>query len=368
MIPRLKQTSRGDGASGVGFRGTASMPQTLRKAPAARPLVPLGLVGLMATIATPVAAKIIPVEDMQRGITISKRQCVALRNAVWVQAYKRDFCVRYYLSTAGGKGRRPLVYLSGDKLGVLKNGTFPEAGTKGIDTADLMKFAKGMSRQAKTPGIYLARIGIDGTSGHHRARRTVLELAMVDAALSAIRRRHRFDGFHLVGQSGGSGLIGGLLGRRSDIGCAVPGSGRLAFHTPPKTVSDPGQQYFDSSASIPAIIRNGARILLVTDPADERVLVEYQIEFVRRMRKAGGKVQQFFARANGKIRHGVTQYARYVAAACIAGKSDHQIESGLAKLVAKRLANGGPNTLPQQRVQSLQVGGLIGPINSKPDQ
>jgi len=305
----------------------------------------------------------ISVNDMLRGITITKEQCAALPQAVWVKPYGRDFCVRYYLSTAGGQGRKPLVFLQGDKFGTLdgKTQTFknvpPE--TKDIDTNNLVKVADGLSKQAKTTGIYLARIGVDGTSGHHRARKTMLELAMVDEALNAIKQRHQLDGFHLVGQSGGSTLVGGLIGRRQDIGCAVPGAGKLARLATAKPMPDPGRQYFDPADSIPAIIRNGARLLVVTDPADEKVNVEHQIAFVRKFRKAGGQVEQFFAQATDKDHHFVSAYARYVAAACIAGKSNQEIAQGLADLVKKRLAEATNARLQSEvRLQSEDVWAL----------
>ena len=120
----------------------------------------------------------------------------------------------------------------------------------------------------------------------------------------------------------------------------MPGSGRLARLKDTKRVNDPGKQYFDPSQSIPAIIRNGARIMVVTDPADERVNVEHQITFVRNFRKAGGQIEQFFAQAVDKLHHGVSTYARYVAGRCIAGTSVPEITKGLAELVKKRLASG----------------------------
>ena len=122
---------------------------------------------------------------------------------------------------------------------------------------------------------------------------------------------------------------------------------------------DPGRQYFDPADSIPAIIRNGARLLVVTDPADEKVNVEHQIAFVRKFRKAGGQVEQFFAQATDKDHHFVSAYARYVAAACIAGKSNQEIAQGLAELVKKRLAEGTNARLQSElRLQSEDVWAL----------
>jgi hypothetical protein len=96
-----------------------------------------------------------------------------------------------------------------------------------VDEQDIKKIisrARDISRTTGTTAIFLARMGIDGSSGSHRERRTMLELRVMNAALDALKRRHGYEGFHLVGQSGGSTLIGGILALRDDIGCAVPGS------------------------------------------------------------------------------------------------------------------------------------------------
>src|SRR5207302_7978011 len=100
--------------------------------------------------------------------------------------------------------------------------------------------ADGFSKMAKTTAIYLARIGVEGTSGNHTSRKTLLELHLMNAALDAIKRRYGFEGFHLVGQSGGSKLVGGLIGLRRDIACAVSGSGPLATPGTP-SVPRPGR-------------------------------------------------------------------------------------------------------------------------------
>ena len=160
----------------------------------------------------------------------------------------RNFCFRYYLSTAGGEGSRPVVYFPGDKLGRFNvhTGEFaPQPpDVKDIDTDDLQKNADGLSKQMKTTAIYFGRVGIDGSSGDHRIRHSVLELNATNVALEAIKLRHRFEGFHVVGQSGGATLIGGLLTLRTDIGCAAIGAGRLAMPEAGAAVCRPGAELF----------------------------------------------------------------------------------------------------------------------------
>src|SRR5262245_3447588 len=77
------------------------------------------IIALPLLAATSGAVEIIKKEDLLRGITTTAAQCAEKRHTVWVKAYGRDFCVRYYVSTAGGEGLRPVVFLQGDQLGML---------------------------------------------------------------------------------------------------------------------------------------------------------------------------------------------------------------------------------------------------------
>jgi len=103
----------------------------------------LALAGGIAA-ASPAAADIIKKEDMLRGITMTRAQCAAIADTVWVTVSGRDFCIRYYLSTAGGEGSRPVVFIQGDYFGKLdpKTWSFPDpSDSKDINTDDLMKMA-----------------------------------------------------------------------------------------------------------------------------------------------------------------------------------------------------------------------------------
>ncbi|HEY5607848.1 MAG TPA: hypothetical protein VIM38_05885, partial [Alphaproteobacteria bacterium] len=153
--------------------------------------------------ALPARADIVPLADMLRGIHMTPAQCAAIPSTLWLTVNGRRFCIRYYLSTAGGEGLRPVVFLQGDKLGRLntRSGVFsPRPNDKDIDTDNFERFAERLSKATKATAIYLARVGLDGSSGHHNIRHSVLELNVANAALDALKQRHRFDGFHLIGQ------------------------------------------------------------------------------------------------------------------------------------------------------------------------
>ncbi len=251
----------------------------------------------------------------------------------------RDFCVRYYLSTAGGEGSRPVVFLDGDQLGKfnLKTWTWTDTSVaRDRDTDELVSLADAFSKMAKTTAIFLARIGVDGTSGLHMSRKSLLELDLMNAALDAFKQRYKFEGFHLAGQSGGSKIMAGLIPLRHDIACAVFESGRLSTPESPKS-SDPARSYFD--VNIPAIAAVAKdhllRPIVVTDKTDKRVPAESQIGFVDRMRKLGRQVPEFFVEATDDLHHGVTTYTELATAGCVLGRPDDEIARALNTIVKR---------------------------------
>jgi hypothetical protein len=303
---------------------------------------------LLASFGVPARADIIRAVDMLRGIQMTEAQCAARPQTVWVRVVEEQFCIRYYLSTAGGQGRVPLVFLRGDTFGRLELTTGAFAGAaeaRDVDTARFERIADLISEEAGVPAIYLGRIGLDGSSGHHRLRRTILELNVTNAALDAIKRRHGFSGFHVFGQSGGATLAGGLLARRNDIGCAVLGSGLLASLRPPQRTGDPSTQYFNVAASAANIARKPAsRIFVVTDPADRRVPRVQQTGFVDALRAAGGRAEQVIVQATDENHHGVVAYSRTVVNGCLRGLPMEEIEESVQRQVRFLLARKAAGT------------------------
>ena len=309
-----------------------------------------------ALAVTGAGAEIIKKEDMLRGITTTRAQCVATAQTLWLTVDKQDFCVRYYLSTAGGEGTRPVVFLQGDYYGGTvrnwqwvplakdknANVTFDPADTyRDIDTDDLMKMADAFSKLAKTAAIYLARMGVGGTSGNHVFRKTLLELDLMNAALDALKQRYGFEGFHLAGQSGGSTLVTGLAGMRRDIACTVSGSGRLG--TSGSTSSkDPARTPVEPLGFIPLIAQNRSlRFIMVTDAADRTVPARQQTPFVEKMHRAGRDIPQYFVTATDDYHHDVVGYTELVAAGCVLGKSDADIATAVGTMVKRNAAYDG---------------------------
>ena len=305
-------------------------------------------------VATAACAEIIKKEDMLRGITTTRDRCAATAWTLWLNVDGQDFCVRYYLSTAGGEGARPVIFLTGDHFGTVNirtwqwipigedknaNVTYDPANTyRDINTDDLIKTADAFSKMAKTTAIYLARMGIGGSSGNHVFRKTLLELNLMNAALDAIKQRHGFEGFHLAGQSGGSTIVTGLAAGRSDIACAVSGSGRLV-RSYYGSSTDPARTLVNPLEFIPSIVQNqSVRFIMVTDSADRSVPAKEQTPFAERMHQAGRDIPQYFVTATDDYHHDVVGYTELVAGGCVLKKSDADIATAVGTMVKRNAA------------------------------
>jgi hypothetical protein len=300
----------------------------------------LGAIALAGalTATSGAGAEIFKKEDLLRGITITHAQCDATPLTFWLNVHGRDFCVRYYLSTAGGEGPRPVVFLQGDQLGKFNPRTWTWIDTteaRDVDTDDIMRLADGLSRLSKTTVIYLARIGVDGTSGNHMSRKSQVELDLVNAALDAIKQRHGYEGFHLASQSGGSAIAAALLGLRRDIACAALGSGRFVSPEIPKS-KDPARNPFDVTEEFPKLAQDrSGRLFLVSDKTDKRVPVAQQTVLVDKLRRAGRQVPQFFAVATDDLHHDVVAYTELVIAGCVLGRPDEDIARAVSTLATR---------------------------------
>ena len=308
--------------------------------------VPGGVLAILLWGAAPAQAEIFRVADMVRGVLITQAQCADIQNAVWVTAMGESVCMRYYLSTAEGMGPYPVIFMQGDKFGRYDRATntFERAGEyKDVDSRSLQRIADSYSLATGTTGIYLARVGVDGSSGHHGIKDTVLEVNLTNAALDAIKQRYRFGGFNLTGQSGGSTNIGGLLALRTDIRCAAPGSGRLALPQA-KLLHDRPLDVINPVNYVETIARNSrARILVLTDYQDQHVPAEHQIPFVEALLRAGGQIEQFFVRATDEGHHNVAPYTYPAIVGCMHGASHEDIAAALRE-VDHRLAVGQSRT------------------------
>jgi hypothetical protein len=74
-----------------------------------------------------------------------------------------------------------------------------------------------------------------------------------------------------------------------------------------------------------------------TDPRDQVANREHQDTFIEDLEQAGGHIDRFYVRARDEKHHGVTDYAIFVAAGCMRGKSYEQIVRDLDEQVAQKI-------------------------------
>lgn len=321
------------------------------------------LIAANLALLAPARAETITVAAMLRGITKTPEQCAATPHAVWVKAMGRGFCMRYYLAPSNN-ARWPIVFLQGDRLGVLnlKTGAFAVPDTEeDIRTSDLLRFAALLAQENRNTAIYLARVGVEGSSGDHRIRHSVLELEATNAALDAIKERHGFAGFHLLGQSGGAHLVAGLLGLRQDIRCAVIGSGPLMPVQRTRPADNPALEPFNPVRNIDTIVHNKtARIMVVTDPADKKVSAARQSAFVRALQNAGRTVEHYLVQAVDDNRHGVVAYSRAAMQGCLRNASAEEVAQQVERLVHLRVNAAHPRLLEKRRDAARETAGPSG--------
>jgi hypothetical protein len=107
--------------------------------------------------------------------------------------------------------------------------------------------------------------------------------------------------------------------------------------------------YFNVADSVSIIAQKRAtRILVLTDPKDNKVPERAQTGFVRMLREAGGQADQFMVQAIDEHHHGVVAYARTAATGCIRGAETADIAQHLARQIEKRLAAKSSTTASAQ--------------------
>lgn len=293
--------------------------------------------------------KLFSAKDVIDGTKVSREQCAALPKAVFVEAFGDGICIRYYLH-GSAKGKAAVVFFTGDVLGLSKTGqreVEPGYLTQAPEFIDIASRVWG--ERLGLPVIYFGRMGMNGSSGWHGDRRTVLEAEVTRKALDAIKAREGVTGFHLAGQSGGAMLVPAIVAARDDVGCAVVASGPLDFRAFTAaygiTFRSSGKRaHLDPMAEAPQVAARTAsadptRLFLLTDPADTAVPATFQAPYAAAIEKAGGRATRILTGGRGPEHHALIEKALFVARDCIAGRSDAEI--------VKAWAGRGGDDLPR---------------------
>jgi dienelactone hydrolase len=293
-----------------------------------------------------------PPDTLTRGVAISEAQCDALKTALWVRVDGRGFCIRYWISTAGGTKDAALVFFNGD-IGGVENGKISlNVPSTRVTAGSYQREAQVWSRIYGGPYVALGRIGTLGSSGNHlRERRSLLEARVAMAALDALQSRYGFKRFHAVGQSGGGHTVAAMLQMRTDVGCAVMASGVMSVKSMQRDAGLPVnalvKSRYDPIDFVGAMkYQPGRRMIVISDPDDHRVSFRSQREFVERVKAAGLPILHIVAAAGDENFHGLSSQGHRVAADCARDVDDDAL---IAKYQNKTAPVAKPSTASRAR-------------------
>ena len=281
-----------------------------------------------------------PVSDLVSGKRISKDECAAIRDAVWVEHREGTECIRFYASSNVKGARQAALFFDGDLL----EGRFLLHGAYTDNRASaLRKTAEGLAKVNAVPYIFVARPGTYGSSGNHLERRRPKEYLSLNAAIDAIKARYGFETVHLGGQSGGAASVGAVLTLgRTDVICAVATSGPYdALARADEIAARNGWQkrgcdvtgsgYCDTynvTDHVDGVSKSERRrIFIIGDPTDVRTPFKFQKTFAEKLKAAGHDVTLVEAEARGPDHHGLVHMANRTLGWCNAGFDRERITS-----------------------------------------
>ena len=263
---------------------------------------------------------------LTRAVTVSESQCKTLRNAVWVRVDGTGYCVRYWISTAGGSKDEAVVFVHGD-LGDPKAPTNLNRYAALVTAGRMQRDVQRWSRVYGGPYIAIGRLGAFGSSGEHRKRRSLLEIRVVTAALDELKVRHGLKRFHLAGQSGGAHTVAGLAQMRADIGCAVMAAGVISVKTRARDrggkIDSGAKDLYDPIDHVAAMQHQpGRRMIVMSDPDDQLVSFHSQWEFAERVRAKSLPILHVTADSGIESFHGLHNESQSMAIDCAKDMDD----------------------------------------------
>jgi dienelactone hydrolase len=228
---------------------------------------------------------------------------------VRVEVDGKSDVLAFYGAAPEGAPADPLIFLRGDAVEKRGNEVVANEWYVATTAYDVQALTEQLSASFVRPYIHLARPGILGSSGHHLDRRRPREIALVDMALTRLKAHFGWRRLNLVGQSGGGHLVAALIARRADIGCAVISSGNTAVAQRNRengwTADITGHtDFLDPIDHVAEVARHPPeKIIVLTDPNDQRVSASVQTAYVEALRRVGVAVDHRFLPASGKLRH-----------------------------------------------------------------
>ncbi len=246
-------------------------------------------------------------EGLISGATATEAGCRALPDGIWVDIGSRRECLRYAVGGAGQPARTAIVHFPGDPPGAAYRFASGHVYVERVNafyehTVASRRLAAETLAGAMhgAPVFLMGRPGMHGSSGDHgQDRHTQAEVALVDAALTELKRRHGIGDLVLSGFSSGGLLVANLLARRGDIRCAVIASAPLdlaQFHRRPdgmltEDFAMRASELADPMRSLQET-RSSATIFVIGDQRDRKVPNVAWAEWVAVAQRRGLRVHE----------------------------------------------------------------------------
>lgn len=264
------------------------------------------------------------------GSVMTQDACRWPDTSVWIVVDGQGECIRYFHEGLAAENNIAHVYFHGDRLWHSK-GSIKTVSYRDNGPTALQSHTQKNAAYYGLPYIRLSRPGVYGSSGDHKQRRRAGESLIVNAALDAIKRRHKIKQFHLSGQSGGGHVVAALLPRRNDVRCAVITSGVVAvamrnFERGWSTDITGHDDFYDPIDHIREIAPDPARrIFIVGDPGDTNVPFSGQSAYYRMLKSAGHNAWLIKANGKGLRNHSLSHVGFPLIKACHDGVSPKDI-------------------------------------------
>ncbi len=261
---------------------------------------------------------------------LSRTECQAKPQRLWVIAEGFGECIAYIASSTEASGATAVIFFEGD---------FPDDTTAKDDAdtvANYQRRSRELAERFAVPVLVVARPGIMGSSGSHIKGGQKQEALAMNAAVDALRQRFGLSRLVLAGQSGGARVAAQLLVLgRTDVACAVLGSGAYDLPTlvgggsvRTNIFGDAPRRYLVPMQSADEIVRSsGRRVFVIGDPRDTRTPFVQQNAWGEKLQSLGHHAVVMKASGSGPEHHGMNAVALQVAGMCAAGKSDAEIQA-----------------------------------------
>lgn len=265
------------------------------------------------------------------GVETTRPVCETGAFSVWVSADGDGFCLRYFPSfgvTATDIGEA-IVFFHGDLTYQDVELSYPKLTANRFYNSSV-NWYQALDKHY----ILFSRPGTFGSTGFHpdRRYRDGREGRIINAALSAIAKRHGIGVYHLAGHSGGANVVAQALEYRDDVKCAVMAAGAMSLRDAFRRhamYSDfdlfIGTKY-NPIDHIERVRKDPKRrVFILFDPKDQIAEHHASRAYAKALAEHGHEVALVEGTAGGDAHHDMDHTARHMAGDCADSLTNSQI-------------------------------------------